>query len=125
MDLSPTRTVTEVVREKDWLGSNHGIDTTRTATLDLAGGSFDALVVTVNGKSFVPSGTAIRKGGDGLYDNATGVGVKADGHLFEDVYFNEGSATAGGALFWHGVVVDAQVPGTFADENRADHILYV
>lgn len=123
MDLSPTTTVVELTRDKTWLGSAHGTDCTRTITLDIAGGTF--ATVLEEGGTIVPSGTPVVKGAGETYDLATGAGVVADGHLFEDVKVNADTTNAGGALLWHGVVVDAQVPGTFVDANRAKHILYV
>lgn len=122
MDLSPTTTTRTVDRDKLWLASQHGTDSTDSCTLDIAGGTFAA--VLQEGGTVVPSGTPIVKGGDGLYDRATGAAV-ADGHLFEDVIIKPTTTRAGGALHWHGEVVQAQVPGGMTDANRARLVRYV
>lgn len=129
MDLSPNITTTSPVRDKTWLGSQHGTDCTRSITLDIAGGTFAAVIVAGaagSGQSIIPSGTALNKDAGGLYDRASGVDV-AEGHLFEDVVFNTASAKAGGSLLWHGVVVQAKLPAGsgFVDANRAPFTLYV
>lgn len=124
MDLSPTTTTTSPVRDKTWLASSHGTDCTDTVTLDIAGGTFAA--VLAEGGTVVPSGTPLNRGADGLYDRASGADV-AEGHLFEDVIIRAGSTRAGGALLWHGEVVQAELPAGsgFVDANRAPHIRYV
>lgn len=135
MDLSPRKTQSAPVDEKLWLASKHGTDCTDTITLDLAGGTFDAILVPGgDGFSYVPSGTAVIRGGDGLYDRVDADDV-ATGHLFESVRVlrdGSGDATvrAGAALLWHGEVVQARVPattaGAFGNANRAAaHIRYV
>lgn len=126
MDLSPTTTTTAVARQKLWLASAHGTDSTDTVTLDIAGGSFAAVLVdNGNGTSTVPSGTAIVKSGN-TYDRASGAAV-ADGHLYEDVIVRSTTTNAGGAMLWHGEVVQAQLPAGsgFVDANRAPHVRYV
>lgn len=124
MDLSPTTTTRTVTRDKRWLASSHGTDATDTITLDIAGGTFAA--VLQEGGTVVPSGTALNRGADGLYDRASGADV-AEGHLYEDVVIKAGTTAAGGALLWHGEVVQAQLPAGsgFVDANRAPHIRYV
>lgn len=126
MDLSPTTTTTAVARQKLWLGSSHGTDSTDSVTLDLAGGSFAAVRIdNGNGTYTIPSGTAIVKSGT-TYDRASGAAV-ADGHLYEDVIVRASTVNAGGAMLWHGEVVQAQLPtgSGFVDANRAKHIRYV
>lgn len=124
MDLSPTTTTTTVTRDKLWLASQHGCDSTDSITLDIAGGTFAA--VLQEGGTVIPSGTPLNKGGDGFYDRASGADV-AEGHLFEDVIIKAGTTKAGAALLWHGEVVQAKLPAGsgFVDANRAPHIRYV
>lgn len=127
MDLSPHTTTRTETRDKRWLGSQHGTDCTETITLDIAGGTFAAVRVADGKGGFViPSGTPLNEGADGLYDRASGADV-AEGHLFEDVLIAADTTAAGGALFWHGKVVQANLPAGsgFADANRAPHIRYV
>lgn len=127
MDLSPKTTTTSPVRDKTWLGTQHGCDCTETITLDIAGGTFAAVRQPDGRGGFViPSGTALNMGADGLYDRASGADV-AEGHLFEDVLISADTTQAGGALYWHGKVVQAKLPAGsgFADANRAPHIRYV
>lgn len=126
MDLSPTTTTTAVARQKLWLASAHGTDSPQTVTLDIAGGSFAAVRIdNGNGTYTIPSGTAIVRSGT-TYDRASGAAV-ADGHLYEDVIYRNGSAAAGGAMLWHCEVVQAKLPAGsgFVDANRARLVRYV
>lgn len=131
MDLTPRTTTTTPVRDKTWLGSKHGTDATQTITLDIAGGTFAAVAVAGAAGSntmVIPSGTAVNElgTGAGFFARASGADV-AEGHIFEDVVYNVGSATAGAALLWHGVVVQAKLPAGsgFVNANRAPQIKYV
>jgi hypothetical protein len=128
MDLSPSTTTTTVVREKTWLGSQHGTDCPQTITIDVGGGTFAAVMIasTRPGESIIPSGTAVNELPSGLYARASGADV-AEGHLFEDVVVKTGSTAAGASLFWHGVVVQAKLPAGsgFVNANRAPFIKYV
>lgn len=132
MDLSPKTFSKSYNDEKLWLGSKHGADCTRAITLDITNGGF-TIVDGGDGYGYIQSGTPIKKhAGTGLYRRVvttSGSEEAADGHLFESVRVKTGSGAstkAGGSLFWHGVVVDAKVPGTFVDANRAaKNILYV
>jgi hypothetical protein len=128
MDLSPTTTTVTQQRDKLWLGSQHGTDCTESITLDIAGGTFAAVRVADGRGGFViPTGTPVVKGADGLYDLAADDLVAADGHVFEDVLISADSVHAGAALFWHGKVVQAELPAGsgFVDANRAPFIRYV
>jgi hypothetical protein len=131
MDLSPRTTTSGHNDEKQWLGSKHGTDATRTITLDITNGGFEAGDLVVGdavGFSYIRSGVPLKKhAATGLYRRNTTTAA-CDGHLFESVRIKVGDGAttkAGAALHWHGVVVDAQVPGTFVDADRAPHILYV
>lgn len=125
MDLTPTTTVSQPVDDKQWLGSLHGTDCTRSITLDVA--TFASVKTAAqNGlRATIPSGVPLKKVGN-KYALATGADV-AVGHLYETVLLNPTSTAAGGALLWHGVVVAARVPGTFVPANQvaSGAILYV
>lgn len=132
MDLSPKTTVIQSADEKRWLGSKHGTDTLETITLDITNGGF-TIVDGGDGYGYIKSGTPVKlHTATNLYrrvNTGTGTEEAADGHLFETVRVKTGTGAttkAGGSLLWHGVVVDALVPGTFVDANRAaKHIRYV
>ena len=124
MDLSPTRTTVSKTKIP-WRADDHGVDSLESITLDITNGGFG--FTTAGGT--IPEGTPIKKHtASGFYRRVvttSGSEEKADGHLFEDVVVKPGSTKVGGSLFWHGKVIDANVPGTFVDANRADHIRYV
>lgn len=125
MDLSPTRTETTISDTREWLGSTHGTEALETITLDVTNGGFG--FTTAGGK--IPRGTPIKlHAASKKYRRVVTTGGSeevADGHLWEDVTVKPGSTEVGGSLFWHGVVVDAKVPGTFVDANRAKFIRYI
>lgn len=130
MDLSPHTTTITPVDEKLWLGSKHGLDCPETITLDVEGGSFDGVIVdNGDGWGYIPSGCALIGPSQGLYSLQSGA-TDAEGHLVESVRVrisdSDGTVTAGGALLWHGVVVEDKVPGTFdGSANGATFIRYV
>ena len=130
MDLSPTVTVNDSPgRDKRWLKSQHGQDSLISITLDIAGGTFDGVLTAGSyagtGKKVVPSGIAVFPIGNGLYRKCA-VGEVAKFHIFEDVVVTPGAtANAGASGFWHGVVVQAKLPGGFVNANKSPFILYV
>ena len=154
MDLSPVTTTSSAHDEKLWLGSKHGTDTLQTITLDIEGGTFDDVIVAEVGSAvgwgYVPSGLPLVETEAGLYELADTyhanpdtdtdgggadtdtdgppVDSTAEGHLFESVRVKGNNV--GASLFWHGVVVKAQVPGFDGDFDPTgapsnSHIRYV
>lgn len=124
LDLSIRRDDDQVTTGDDsWLGSKHGTDTAESITCD--GDAFLARFPT----GLVPQGVVVAKRtADGLYvpyDNAADVdpvaagqqggGIDvARGHLLTDMNLRGTTAgtvgNVGGALFWHGQVIIANLP---------------
>lgn len=107
MDLKPT-TETFSSDSKKWLGSEHGTTSCDPIMLDAT------LMLAVFDDGNVPSGVVLglvtATGRYGPYDDdATDGREVARGHLFDIVQVVAGS-NPGGALFWHGEVVEANLP---------------
>lgn len=116
MDIQ-TRKIKEVVNEdQSWIGKTHGVEAARSITLDRS--AFD--LVTDFPDGYIPSGVAlgeITTAGNDLYgpydDTATDGRQTLAGHLLTSIpYDRDAAATSdlGGALFWHGEVVEANLP---------------
>ena len=93
---------------KAWLGSKHGHDTAESITLD------PALMLAAFPDGEIPSGVVLGKvtatGRYGPYSNAAVDGREvARGHLLERRKVTVGQ-NAGGALLWHGQVVEGKLP---------------
>lgn len=123
MDLSPKRTTVSKVKVP-WRADDHGTDTLETIELDITNGGFG--FTTAGGT--IPEGTPIKRHSSGRYRRVvttSGSEEAADGHLYEDVVVKPGSTKVGGSLFWHGRVVNANVPTPFPAASQAKHIRYV
>lgn len=126
MDLSIAKTARTILGDKPWLGSKDGTDVPETITLNIAGGSFNAVkeadTTRVGGWFTIPDGVPLKKSGN-LYVLAP-ADAPCDGHLLEPVHSHGGNA--GGALLWRGVVIAAKVPlaGFDAATDGADRIRY-
>jgi hypothetical protein len=125
-DLTPT-TSSYGTDDQTWLGSAHGTDTADSITLD------GDLMLEVFEDGSVPSGVVLgmvdETGLYGPYDDGAEDGRDvARGHLFTARSVKAATPTAG-ALFWHGQVIEANLP----DDNGLDsgakadltHIHYV
>lgn len=126
MDLTPTST-SYGSDSKAWLGSEHGTTTCESITLDAA------LTLAVFADGQVPSGVVLGKvtatGRYAPYDDAAVDGTEvARGHLFDTVEVAT-DHNAGGALFWHGQVIEAKLPTDHgldaAAKTDLTHINYV
>ena len=113
MDLTPQKTTTGGLSDKSWVYGDHGLDVMQSETLDLT--KFTAETHYPDGS--IRSGTVLaRDTGTGLlvpYDTANSTDADYDtaiGHLFEDTKVNAGSTKAGCAVYWHGSVVEANLP---------------
>lgn len=107
MDLAP-KTEQFTSDSKEWLGKEHGTTSCDSMMLDAA------LFLAVFEDGLVPSGVVVGRvaatGRYGPYDDAAVDGREvARGHLF-DVAQVEAGRNVGGALFWHGQVVEAKLP---------------
>jgi hypothetical protein len=132
MKLAQTTETFSRSEDQKWLGSAHGTVEADSITLDVS--AFSA-VTFPNG--FIPSGVVLGKitasGKYGPYDNGASDGTEtAVGHLFTTIEAEGiGSSTVdvSGALYWHGEVVEANLPtGHGLDANgKTDlkHIRYV
>lgn len=129
MDLQPT-TTTFGVDDPGWLGSKHGTDCTRSIVLDMA--SFDAEDHYPDG--YVKSGIALAKHtGTGRYvpyvnGGANGTGTFA-GHLY-GLTKAKATGKVGAALYWHGAVVEANLPANHgldaaAKTSAAGRLFYI
>jgi hypothetical protein len=124
------RTETFSTGDMSWLGSDHGIENSRTVTVDIS--TFTAGTHYPNG--FIPSGLPVAVvGGVAVpYDSneatTTGAGILA-GHILTDQPVI-GTGDFGAPLFSHGRVVASKLPIAFtkpaaAAKNAAHNIEYV
>jgi hypothetical protein len=125
-NLTPTST-DYGVEDHSWLGSAHGTDTADSITLD--GDAMVAVFTDGNVPSGVVLGMIDESGLYGPYDGNANDGTEdALGHLLTRRSVKAGESTAG-ALFWHGQVIEENLP----DNNGLDegakaaltHIHYV
>lgn len=130
MDLSQRTTDFLPSEDQTWLGSAHGTTEADSITLDPA--LFD--LVTNFPDGFIPSGVVVGKvtatGLYGPYATAATDGREvAAGHLFTTVEMDATSARVTAALYWHGEVVEANLPTNHGLDAgaKADltHIRYV
>lgn len=110
---------------RDWLGSQHGTDVSRSITLDVS--TFTAGTHYPDGylKSGLPLGKITASGKYGLYDD-----TKVDGRqvcvglLFTGVEIIDRrgrvSTTVGGSMFVHGFIKTALLPVTIDAAGLAD-----
>ena len=94
-----------------------------------AAGAVSIPVNSQNANFAYPVGSAVTSPtqwpATGLYRVATGGANPAVGHVFRPVPFRQPPtqanppATVGASLLWHGVVIIAQVPGTFVPGDHA------
>lgn len=106
------------VEDRSWLIGTHGVDMTPGITLDIA--LFTKATHYPNG--FIPSGTKLLKAGSGKYGPASA--TACDGVLFSSVRAVNTStgnalASVGGAIFIHGLVNAAKIPGGVNAEQKA------
>lgn len=115
MDITK-RTTSYQVENREWVGSQHGIEATETITLDL---SLFAADRYPNG--YLPSGLALAKmttqqnGIDvyGPYDPASDIPAGSAtnrGHLFNSIHVPAATGLVGAPLFTHGKVRVAKLP---------------
>ncbi|MGK9270489.1 head decoration protein [Williamsia muralis] len=119
------------VENRSWLIGTHGVDLTPSVTLDIT--KFTKATHYPNG--YVPSGTRLGKvtatGLYGPYDNAATDGREtAAGLLFSSVRAIDTStgnalAKVAGAIFVHGLVATAKLPGAVDAPSKADLPLIV
>lgn len=115
------------VEDRAWLIGQHGVDMTPGVTLDIT-----KFAPADYPKGFIPSGTPVTKGADGLYGPVTdtpaagespAVPGKPDGLLFSSVsaVTPEGQprTKVGAAIFVHGFVRTAKLPKPLAAEAQA------
>ena len=118
MDLT-VRSETLSSGNQTWLGSAHGTDNGRSITLDTS--TFTPATHYPNG--YLPSGTPISRitatSKYGLYDNATAGGQDVlSGFLLTDIAMpTVNTIDPQGALFEHGVVIEANLPYALADAS--------
>lgn len=94
-----------------WLGTQHGTQSNRSITLDVA--AFTAETHFPDG--VIPSGILLAKiTASGLYGpyDATATDGRATpaGHLFDSVPVKAGATRLGAPLYWHGAVVESRLP---------------
>lgn len=119
MDLQPITYSESATADRPWLASTHGLDTPLTITLDTAlftqGTHYTppALNQPRNVmQAGIPLGRVTTTGLYGPWDaTATDGRATFTGVLLADVPFTPGSPRAGAALFWHGVIAAAHIPG--------------
>lgn len=129
MDISPVKTTFGALDDNSWLGSSHGIDSTRGITLDVS--TFTAGTHYPDGYLLpgLPLGKITASGQYGLYDDAAVDGTEVCvGFLYGTTRVPAGATAVAGALLWHGVVVAAKLPITLDANGKADvaaHVLVV
>ncbi|MGB8946475.1 MAG: head decoration protein [Streptomyces sp.] len=108
-----------VTADRDWLASRHGTDSTETITLDLTKLTknvhyIEPTAVQPHGyvRSGVPVGRITASGLCGSYDPAANDGREIlAGLVYAEAPFTPGSTKVPAALFWHGTVKVAKIPG--------------
>ncbi|GHI41109.1 head decoration protein [Streptomyces violascens] len=117
--IQPYTTSTAMTAARDWLASRHGTDATETITLDLslftththyvepAAGNPHGYV-----RSGVPVGRIKASGLYGPYDPAAKDGREVlAGLVYAEAAYTAGTTNVPAALFWHGTVSAAKIPG--------------
>ncbi len=107
MDLT-MKSTSYLSDKKDWLGSEHAVNTAESVTLDAP------LMLAVFADGSIPSGVVLGKvtatGRYGPYSNGAVDGREtARGHLLDTVKVSTGQNSQG-AMIWHGQVVEAKLP---------------
>ncbi|MEU5002083.1 head decoration protein [Streptomyces sp. NPDC021622] len=108
-----------VTADRDWLASRHGTDSTDTITLDLTKLTKNVHYVEPTAaqphgyvRSGVPVGHITASGLYGPYDPAAKDGREVLGGLvYAEAAYTPGTTKVPAALFWHGTVKAAKVPG--------------
>ncbi|MGW2877059.1 head decoration protein [Streptomyces sp. NPDC001233] len=119
MSIQPYTTSVTVTANRDWLASRHGTDSTETITLDLQkltkGTHYvEAPAGQPHGyvRSGVPVGRITASGLYGAYDPAAKDGREVfAGLVYAEAPFTPGMTRVPAALFWHGTVNTAKIPG--------------
>lgn len=117
--IQPYTTSVTVTTDRDWLASRHGTDSTETITLDLTKLTknthyVEPTAVQPHGyvRSGVPVGRITASGLYGPYDPAAKDGREVlAGLVYAEAAFTPGTAKVPAALFWHGTVKTAKIPG--------------
>jgi hypothetical protein len=119
MDLQLITYSESATADRPWLASTHGLDTPLSITLDTS--------LFTQGTHYTPPGVSQARNvmhaglplgritATGLYGpwdkDATDGRATFTGVLLADVAFTPGATRAGAALFWHGVIAAAHIPG--------------
>ncbi|MFE3182807.1 head decoration protein [Streptomyces violascens] len=117
--IQPYTTSVTVTADRDWLASRHGTDSTETVTLDLPKFAKATHYVEPSAsqphgyvRSGVPVGRITASGLYGPYDPAAKDGREAlAGLVYAEAPFTPGATKVPAALFWHGTVKTAKIPG--------------
>lgn len=119
MSIQPYTTSVTVTANRDWLASRHGTDSTETITLDLTKLTKNTHYVEPTAtqphgyiRSGVPVGRITASGLFGAYDAAAKDGREVfAGLVYAEAPFTPGVTKVPAALFWHGTVNTAKIPG--------------
>ncbi|MGX1668545.1 head decoration protein [Streptomyces sp. NPDC055400] len=119
MSIQPYTTSVTLTADRDWLASRHGTDSTETITLDLGKLTKNAHYVEPTAaqphgyvRSGVPVGRVTASGLYGAYDPTAKDGREVfAGLVYAEAAFTPGVTKIPAALFWHGTVSTAKVPG--------------
>ncbi|MEU7576774.1 head decoration protein [Streptomyces sp. NPDC041068] len=119
MSIQPYSTTVTVTADRDWLASRHGTDSTETITLDLTTLTKNVHYVEPSAaqlhgfvRSGVPVGRITASGLYGAYDPAAEDGREVlAGLVYAEAPFTPGATKVPAALFWHGTVTTAKIPG--------------
>ncbi|MFD7341784.1 head decoration protein [Streptomyces violascens] len=117
--IQPYTTSVTVTADRDWLASRHGTDATETVTLDLTKFAKATHYVAPSAsqphgyvRSGVPVGRITASGLYGPYDPAAKDGREVlAGLVYAEAPFTPGTTKVPAALFWHGTVKTAKIPG--------------
>lgn len=129
MKLAQTTKTFAKSEDMSWLGSAHGTSEANPITLDVS-----AFSVTDFPDGFIPSGVVVGKitatGKFGPYDNAAVDGREtAAGHLLTTIEaegIGSGTVDVAGALYWHGEVIEANLPtGHGLDANAKTDLKHI
>ncbi|MER6548641.1 head decoration protein [Streptomyces sp. NPDC001250] len=119
MSIQPYTTSVTVTANRDWLASRHGTDSTETITLDLQKLTKGTHYVEAPAgqphryvHSGVPVGRITASGLYGAYDPAAKDGREVlAGLVYAETPFTPSMTRVPAALFWHGTVNTAKIPG--------------